>query len=158
RQRPRALGLGPDAAHDLHGIGGAQIGGDQQLFQLLEHGLVDGPSEREEPVEPLADGLPGALEALLETIRPPAEEAHHDPDPAGSWGRTSFWITAPLAPSEGRRLPSRSISTPPALPTVSVKRFVALHSLTAPVCRSSSATWPSSTCTRSHVGSTARTI
>src|SRR6185436_7746114 len=56
------------------------------------------------------------------------------------------------------RFPLRSISTPPALPTVRVKRRVAVHSRTAPACKSSSATWPSSTCTRSHVGSTARTI
>src|SRR4029453_5219473 len=56
------------------------------------------------------------------------------------------------------RFPLKSTSTPPALPTVRVKRRVAVHSRTAPACKSSSATWPSSTCTRSHVGSTARTI
>src|SRR5215831_12715650 len=42
RQRAGALGLGPELAHDLRSVGGAQVGDDQQLFQLLEHGFVDG--------------------------------------------------------------------------------------------------------------------
>jgi hypothetical protein len=63
---------------------GAEIGGDEELFELLEHRLVDRPPQGEKAVEPLADGLAGSLEALLETVCPAREEPHQEPVPADS--------------------------------------------------------------------------
>src|SRR5207248_11318220 len=86
-------------------------------------------------------------EALLDT----REEAHCD-----SVGTTSFGITTPLGPRDGRARPFSSSFTPPALPTVSVNGPDDVHSRTWPAGIVSSTVCPSAARTRIHVGSTVR--
>src|SRR5262249_22883033 len=128
-----------------------QIGGDEELLQLFEQGVVDRAIGLEHGAEAAGENLLRALESLAQALPQPGEELHRT-----SAGSTMRLMTAPLAPSRGTGRPLSSKLTPPALPIVRTKGPLDTHSRTSLGGIVSSVVRPSSVRTRIQVVSVVR--
>src|SRR5207249_7738710 len=132
----------------------AEVGRDQELFQLFVERLVDRTIRLEDGIQARGEILLRSLEAVAQLCAEAREEAH------GVWdgGRTSFGTPWPLVPSRGRLLPLNSRLTPAALPMLTVSRRFETHSRTCSAGMVSSVEPPSSVRTRIQVLSVVRAV
>src|SRR5439155_15943127 len=128
-------------------------GRDQQLLDLLEQRVVDGPIGVQDGAETPGEVLLRPAEPVAEPLTQSREKLHWL-----SEGRTNRVTTEPLAPSRGIARPLSSRLTPPALPIVITKGPFEIHSRISLAGIVSSLVRPSSVRTRIHVVSVVRAI
>src|SRR5204863_4700461 len=102
---------------------GAEVRRDQDLLELTVQGLVDRAVRLEDRGELGAEEIARALQPRAQPLPEAGEERH---GPGG--GRTRLPMTTPRPPSGGSFWPFSSRLTPPALPTVSTKGRLEIHS------------------------------
>src|SRR5262249_1590833 len=160
-QRAKLARAGHRPEHDfltraVDEVGGerrAQVRRDQDLFELFEQRVVDGPVRVENGAETAGEVLLRPPEPVAETPTQSREKLHWL-----SEGRTIRVMTEPLAPSRGTGRPLSSRLTPPALPIVRTKGPFEIHSRISLAGIVSSLVRRPSVRTRIHVVSVVRAI
>src|SRR5215813_6930486 len=158
---PELAGAGHRPEHDFLARAVDEIGGqrgpevrrDQELLELLEQRVVDGPIGVQDGAETAGQVLLRPAEPVAETLTQAREKLH-----GLSEGRTKRVMTEPLAPSRGMGRPLSSRLTPPALPIVMTNGPFEIHSRISLAGIVSSLVRPSSVRTRIHVVSVVRAI
>ena len=160
-ERPELARAGHRPEHDfltgaideVSGERRSKVGRDQQLLELLEQCVVDGPVGIQNGAE-----TPG--EILLRPAQPVAEPLtqHREKLHWLSEGRTNRVMTEPLAPSRGIARPLSSRLTPPAFPIVMMNGPFEIHSRISLAGIVSSLVRPSSVRTRIQVVSVVRAM
>src|SRR5262249_28364636 len=158
---PELAGAGHRPEHDFLARAVDEIGGqrgpevrrDQELLELLEQCVVDGPIGVQDGAETAGQVLLRPTESVAETLTQAREKLH-----GLSEGRTKRVMTEPLAPSRGMGRPLSSRLTPPALPIVMTNGPFEIHSRISLAGIVSSLVRPSSVRTRIHVVSVVRAM